>query len=261
MNLQQERIATMCDTLGLPFVARSYAASVQAAANSEMAYSDFLEALLKEEVQGRINRKQSVMTKMAGFPAIKTLEDFDYGFAKGVKKGQIEELAGLGFIERRENVVLVGPSGVGKTHLAIALGYRAAQAGIKTRFMSAADLLLQLTTAHLQNNLKAVMHRTIKAYRLLILDEIGYLPMSREQANLFFQVIAAMYEKGSLIVTSNLTFGQWDATFANDTTLTAALLDRLLHHAHIVPISGGSYRLKNQRQAGMVQMTANSGAN
>ena len=118
--------------------------------------------------------------------------------------------------------------------------------------MTASDLLLTLTTAHAQNNLKTVMHRAIKTYRLLIIDEIGYLPMNREQANLFFQVIAALYEKGSLIVTSNLPFGQWDATFAQDATLTAALLDRLLHHAHIVPIAGESYRLKHQRQAGTV---------
>ena len=138
----------------------------------------------------------------------------------------------------------------------MALGYRATQAGIKTRFMTAADLLLTLTTAHVQNNLKTVMHRVIKAHRLLIIDEIGYLPMNREQANLFFQVIAALYEKGSLIVTSNLPFGQWDATFAGDATLTAALLDRLLHHAHIVPIAGESYRLKHQRQAGMIHQAA-----
>ena len=148
---------------------------------------------------------------------------------------------------------VIGPSGVGKTHLAIALGYKAAQAGIKTRFTTAADLLLALTAAHIQNQLKSVMHRAVNNYRLLIIDEIGYLPMTREQANLFFQVIAARYEKGSLIVTSNLPFGQWDATFAQDATLTAALLDRLLHHARIVPIAGESYRLKNQRQAGMVQ--------
>ena len=119
-------------------------------------------------------------------------------------------------------------------------------------------LLLVLTTAYLQNNLKSVMNRTIKAYRLLIIDEIGYLPMNREKANLFFQVIAALYEKGSLIVTSYLPFGQWDTTFAQDATLTAALLDRLLHHAHIVPIAGQSYRLKHQRQAGMVHAVERS---
>lgn len=253
MNLQHERITSLCDELHLPFIAQSFGTVAQKAVKQEQSYSDFLEHLLKEERQGRSSRKQSMLTRLAGFPAIKTLEEFNYTFAKGVKRQQIEELAGLGFIERHENIVLVGPSGVGKTHLAMALGYRATQAGIKTRFMTAADLLLTLTTAHQQNNLKAVMQRSIKAYRLLIIDEIGYLPMTREQANLFFQVIAALYEKGSLIVTSNLPFGQWDTTFAKDTTLTAALLDRLLHHAHIVPIAGESYRLKHQRQSGMVE--------
>ena len=258
MNLQHERLGQLCENLSLPFIAQSYGAAVQKAAKEETSYSDFLEGLLREEVAGRTVRKQSMMTRLAGFPVIKTLDAFNYDFAKGVKRSQIEELAGLGFIERNENVVLIGPSGVGKTHLAMALGYKATQAGIKTRFITAADLLLALTTAHLQNNLKTVMHRTIKAYRLLIIDEIGYLPMNREQANLFFQVIAALYEKGSLIVTSNLPFGQWDTTFAQDTTLTAALLDRLLHHAHIVPIAGESYRLKHQKQAGMIRSNADA---
>lgn len=252
MNLQHERIMALCERLKLPFTAQAYSAAAQQAASAELSYSDFLEKVLNEEAAGRMVRQQSMLTRLAGFPALKTLDDFNFEFAKGIKRGQIEELAGLGFVQRTENVVLIGPSGVGKTHLAIALGYRAAQAGIKTRFISAADLLLTLTTAHRQGNLKAVMDRAIKAYRLLIIDEIGYLPMNRDQANLFFQVIAAVYERSSLIVTSNLQFGQWDATFASDTTLTAALLDRLLHHAQVVPIAGESYRLKRQRQAGLV---------
>jgi DNA replication protein DnaC len=254
MNLQHERIRELCEALSLPFIAQGYPAAAQRAAQQQSAYSDFLESLLRMETAGRTVRKQNLFTRLAGFPAIKTLEDFDYEFAQGAKRSQIDELAGFGFVGRNENGVLIGPSGVGKTHLACALGYRAAQAGIKTRFTTAADLLLALVAAHTQNRLKAVMHRAINAYKLLIVDEVGYLPMNREQANLFFQVIAARYEKGSLIVTSNLPFGQWDATFAQDTTLTAALLDRLLHHAHIVPIAGESYRLKHQRAAGMVKV-------
>lgn len=252
MNLQHERLHMLCERLNLPAIAQGYAAAAQQAASQQTSYSDYLEGLLKAEAASRQIRKQTMLTRLAGFPAVKTLEAFDYNHTP-LKRAQIEELASMAFVERNENIVLVGPNGVGKTHLAIALGYRAAQAGIKTRFTSAADLLLTLSVAHAQNQLKAVMQRSINAYRLLIIDEIGYLPMNREQANLFFQVIAARYEKGSLIVTSNLPFGQWDATFAQDATLTAALLDRLLHHAHIIPISGESYRLKHQRRAGMVQ--------
>jgi DNA replication protein DnaC len=137
--------------------------------------------------------------------------------------------------------------------LAIALGYRATQAGIKTRFLTAADLLLQLDTAQRQGRLKQVMQRSVNGPRLLIIDEIGYLPMSREQANLFFQVIARRYEKGSLILTSNLSFGQWDTTFADNTALTAAMLDRLLHHSHVVQIKGESYRLREKRKAGIIK--------
>ena len=144
-------------------------------------------------------------------------------------------------------VTVTGPSGVGKTHLAIALGYRATQAGIKTRFTTAADLLLTLVLAHERNQLKNVMQRAINAYRLLIVDEIGYLPMDIQGANLFFQLIAKRYEKASTIFTSNKAFSQWNEVFA-DVTIASAILDRVLHHCTVVNIKGESYRLKERKE-------------
>jgi DNA replication protein DnaC len=148
--------------------------------------------------------------------------------------------------------VFLGPSGVGKTHLAIALGYLATQKGYKTRFFSAADLVLMLEAAQRQGRYRQAMHRAVNAYKLLIIDEIGYLPMSREQAHLFFQVVTQRYERGSMILTSNLTFGSWDTAFAGDTVLIAAMLDRILRHSIIVSINGESFRLKDKRKAGLL---------
>ena len=144
------------------------------------------------------------------------------------RRNQIQELASLGFVERAENIVLLGPSGTGKTHLAIAFGLIAAQKGWKVRFTTAADLVIAMEAAYRQGRMKEVMHRVIAAPKLLIIDEIGYLPFGREQANLFFQVVARRYERGSLILTSNLAFGSWDQAFAGDAVLTAAMLDRIL---------------------------------
>lgn len=252
MNLAHERIAELCAQLKLSTVADTLPHLTQKAVAADISLTEFLESVLKTEVAARQSRQRTTLSRLASFPAIKTLDGFDFSAATGVPKAQVQELASLTFIERSENVVLLGPSGTGKTHLAIALGYAATQAGIKARFITAADLMLLLTTAHRQNQLADALKRFINPYRLLIIDEIGYLPMSREQANLFFQVIAKRYEKGSLIVTSNLPFGQWDQTFAEDATLTAAMLDRLLHHAHVVSIQGESFRLREKRRAGLL---------
>jgi DNA replication protein DnaC len=164
----------------------------------------------------------------------------------------------LGFVKRAENIVLLGPSGTGKTHLAIAFGLIAAQKGWKVRFTTAADLVIAMEAAYRQGRMKEVMHRVIAAPKLLIIDEIGYLPFGREQANLFFQVVARRYERGSLILTSNLAFGSWDQAFAGDAVLTAAMLDRILHHATVVQIAGESYRLKDKRHAGIMARPHNT---
>ena len=250
MNLQHDRIAALCAELKLYRISGDWAAIAQDAARSEGSFGDFVERLLSTEAQARGERQRQTLLKLATLPVIKTLEQFDFAFASGAPRAQIQELAALAFIERAENIVLLGPSGVGKSHVAVALAYRAVMAGIKTRFITAADLMLQLATAKSQGRLKEYFNRAIIGPRLLVVDEIGYLPFGREEATLFFNVVAKRYEHGSMILTSNLPFTQWASAFADDATLTAALLDRLLHHAHVLQITGESYRLKDKRRAG-----------
>lgn len=260
MNLQHERIAELCESLQLPAVAREYGAIAQDAATQSVSFSDFLERLLKTELDGRQERTRQTLLRFASLPAIKTLEDYDFGFAAAAPKAQITELSSLAFVERAENVVFLGPSGTGKSHLAVALAYRAVMARIKTRFISAADLMLQLATAHRKDQLKSYLNRAVLGPRLLIIDEMGYLPFGREEASLMFQVIAKRYERGAIIITSNLAFSDWAGALADDTTLTAALLDRLLHHGHIVTLRGESYRLKDKRKAGLTGRTKSARA-
>jgi len=257
MNLQIERIAELAIQLKLTGIETQAISLAQQAAKEEWDYLHFLEQTLQSEMQIRQQRKQAMFTRMAGFPSIKTLDDFDFMFTKGVPKKMVAELATLAFIERKENVVLLGPSGVGKTHIASALGYKAVQASMKTRFISASDLILQLTTAQRQDKYKSVMQRSVMAPKLLIIDEIGFLPFTAQESKLLFEVIAKRYEKGSVILTSNLPFGQWGQIFADDTALTSALLDRVLHHSHILQIKGDSYRIKEKKQAGLMGQSEN----
>lgn len=258
MNLQLDRIKQACDTLKLNTLAVEWSAIADKSTSGEASLADFLEQLLQVELDARMQRTRETLLKFAGLPAIKRFEDYDFKFATGAPRKQLLELTSLAFIERAENIVLLGPSGVGKSHIAISLAYKATMNGIKTRFITAADLMLQLATAKKQERLESYLKRSILAPKLLIIDEIGYLPFGREEANLFFNVIAKRYEQGSVIVTSNLPFSQWSTAFADDQTLTAALLDRLLHHAHIAQIAGESYRLKGKKAAGIVPVSAQS---
>lgn len=251
-ELQHERMISLCEHLKFNAVADIYANLAETAVQEEISYIDYLEQVLKAEYDLRQTRSRQTLAKLAGFPAIKTMADYDFDFATGAPQQRLQELASMAFMQRKENVILLGPSGTGKTHLAIALGYLATQCGVKVRFISAADLMLHLESAQRQGRYKEVMKRSVLGPRLLIIDEIGYLPFSDTQANLFFQVIAKRYETGSVILTSNLSFGEWEQVFGGNTALTSAMLDRLLHHAHVIQIRGDSYRLKDKRRSGVI---------
>ena len=257
-GLQHERITALCERLKFARLHAEWPALAQEAARQEASFADFLEKALAAEALGRDERRATTLLRMATMPALKTLEQFDWSQASGAPKAQIQELAHVAFIERAQNVVLLGPSGVGKTHIALALAHRAATAGHKVRFLAAADLMLQLAAARSQGRLRQYFARVVLGPKLLVIDEIGYLPFGREEANLFFNVVAKRYERGSMVLTSNLPFTQWAGAFADDQTLTAAMLDRLLHHAHIVQITGESYRLRDKRKAGQTARRATS---
>lgn len=233
-------------------IAEHYPALAQEAADGDASFVDFLEHCFKAEQHKRRTRSQTMLTKFAGFPSIKLIEDYDFKFAAGAPKRTVQTLQSMAFVARKENVIFLGPNGLGKTHLAIALGYLATQSRIKVRFITAADLVMQLEKAQQRGQFDHYMRRSLLGPSILIIDEVGYLPLQGNQANLFFQVIAKRYEHGSVILTSNLSFGEWDRTFAGNTALTAAMLDRLLHHAHVVQIKGDSYRLRDKRKAGVL---------
>ena len=237
--------------LKLDQVALSLDALCQQAAKEEWTYSTFLARLLDEELSAREQRRLSVTTKMAHFPFHKTLEQFDFGFQPSVEKRRLQELASLRFVASGENVLLLGPPGVGKTHLSISLGIKALEAGLSTYFISVPELIDLITQDSQRGQLAKRMQQLCKP-KVLILDEMGYLPLERQVATFLFQLVAKRYEKGAIILSSNKSFSEWGELFT-DQVLATALLDRLLHHSSIINIRGQSYRLKEKRQSGLFQ--------
>jgi len=223
--------------------------SCRHAAHSDVDFKGFLAQALEAEWRGRYQKSVESRLKQARFPWVKTLEQFDYDFQPSIDRKALRELAGLSFVERAQNVVLLGPPGVGKTHLAIGLGVKAVEAGYSVLFLTFETLMTRLVRARHENRLDRTLQQ-LTYPKLVILDELGYLPLSREEASLFFRLLVRRYERGSLVVTSNKGFTDWGEVF-NDQVLATAILDRLLHHATTVNIKGDSYRLREKRKAGL----------
>lgn len=229
---------------------------LQEAARHEWSYHDFLLKLCQEELSSKQEKRCDLNISRAKFPYIKTLESFDFTYQASINKAQVTELSKCRWVCNGENLILLGPPGVGKTHLAVALGIEAIRRGYRTLFVSTQGLLASLAKAQSENKLEERL-RVLSQPKLLIIDEIGYLPLDRQGASLFFQLIARRYEKGALILTFNQTYSHWGEVFG-DHVLATAILDRLLHHAVSINIKGDSYRLKEKLKAGLVSRASDS---
>jgi len=240
----------LLDKLRMDHLEAQLDAVCEQAAEKQLDYKTFLVQALSTEWQGRYQKGIEARLKQARFLWLKTLEQFDFEFQPSLDRRQVRELAGMSFVERAHNVIILGPPGVGKTHLAIGLGMKAVEAGYSVLFLTLESLMIRLVKAFNENRLERSLQQLVYP-KVLIIDEIGYLPLSNLEASLFFRLVIRRYERASLIITSNKSFLDWGEIF-NDPVLATAVLDRLLHYSTTLNIKGESYRLKEKRKAGLL---------
>ena len=241
--MDPNQIDSHLKTLSLHRIREIYRQEAEDAANTKLSYQDYLLRLIEQEILSKIERSVNRRIQLATFPQLKRLEEFDFSFQPKINEKLIRELATLEFLSAAKNVLFIGAPGVGKTHLAISLGIKAAHARKRVLFFTAEQLTTQLAAADVSGRLTTLLDQLGRA-DLLIIDELGYLSLTKHTAKLFFQLVSKRYEKGSIIITSNKPFEQWGEIFTDD-VVAAAILDRLLHHSYPFLINGKSFRMKN----------------